>query len=43
MINTHAVRIISMDNSGNLAFAVYGYMNRGNTKEKSVSEFIILM
>ena len=25
----HAVRIISMDNSGNLAFAVYGYMNRG--------------
>lgn len=26
----HAVRIISMDNSGNLAFAVYGYMNRGS-------------
>ena len=25
----HAVRIISMDNDGNLAFAVYGYMNRG--------------
>lgn len=25
----HAVRIISMDNRGNLAFAVYGYMNRG--------------
>ena len=25
----HAVRIISMDDSGNLAFAVYGYMNRG--------------
>ena len=25
----HAVRIISMDNGGNLAFAVYGYMNRG--------------
>lgn len=26
----HAVRIISMDNDGNLAFAVYGYMNRGS-------------
>lgn len=25
----HAVRIISMDDDGNLAFAVYGYMNRG--------------
>ena len=25
----HAVRIISMDNNGNMAFAVYGYMNRG--------------
>ena len=25
----HAVRIISMDDSGNLAFAVYGYMNCG--------------
>ena len=25
----HAVRIISMDDNGNLAFAVYGYMNRG--------------
>lgn len=25
----HAVRIISMENSGNMAFAVYGYMNRG--------------
>lgn len=25
----HAVRLISMDNGGNLAFAVYGYMNRG--------------
>lgn len=25
----HAVRIISMDDAGNLAFAVYGYMNRG--------------
>lgn len=25
----HAVRIISMDSRGNLAFAVYGYMNRG--------------
>ena len=25
----HAVRIISMDEDGNLAFAVYGYMNRG--------------
>lgn len=25
----HAVRIISMENSGNLAFAVYGYMNCG--------------
>ena len=25
----HAVRIISMDNKGNLAFMVYGYMNRG--------------
>lgn len=25
----HAVRIISMDKDGNLAFAVYGYMNRG--------------
>lgn len=25
----HAVRIISMDESGNLTFAVYGYMNRG--------------
>ena len=26
----HAVRIVSMDDGGNLAFAVYGYMNRGN-------------
>lgn len=26
----HVVRIISMDNDGNLAFAVYGYMNRGS-------------
>ena len=25
----HAVRIISMDDDGNIAFAVYGYMNRG--------------
>jgi hypothetical protein len=25
----HAVRIISMDDHGNIAFAVYGYMNRG--------------
>lgn len=25
----HAVRIISLDDSGNMAFAVYGYMNRG--------------
>ena len=25
----HAVRIISMDDNGNIAFAVYGYMNRG--------------
>lgn len=25
----HAVRIISMDDNGNLAFMVYGYMNRG--------------
>lgn len=25
----HAVRIISMDDDGNLAFMVYGYMNRG--------------
>ena len=25
----HAVRIISMDDNGNLAFAVYGYMSRG--------------
>lgn len=25
----HAVRIISMDEKGSLAFAVYGYMNRG--------------
>ena len=25
----HAVRIISMENSGSLAFAVYGYMNCG--------------
>lgn len=25
----HSVRIISMDDSGSLAFAVYGYMNRG--------------
>ena len=25
----HDVRIISMDDSGSLAFAVYGYMNRG--------------
>lgn len=25
----HAVRIISMDDDGSLAFAVYGYMNRG--------------
>lgn len=25
----HAVRIISMDDNGSLAFAVYGYMNRG--------------
>ena len=25
----HTVRIISMDDSGSLAFAVYGYMNRG--------------
>lgn len=25
----HAVRIISMDEDGSLAFAVYGYMNRG--------------
>ncbi len=26
----HAVRIISMDENGSLAFAVYGYMNRGS-------------
>lgn len=26
----HAVRIISMDDDGNVAFAVYGYMNRGS-------------
>lgn len=26
----HNVRIISIDDSGNIAFAVYGYMNRGN-------------
>lgn len=26
----HAVRIISMSNDGSLAFAVYGYMNRGS-------------
>ena len=26
---SHTVRIISMDDKGNLAFAVYGYMNRG--------------
>lgn len=26
----HAVRIISMDNNGNLAFMVYGYMNCGS-------------
>lgn len=26
----HAVRIISMDNAGNLAFMVYGYMNCGS-------------
>lgn len=26
----HEVRIVSMDDGGNLAFAVYGYMNRGN-------------
>ena len=25
----HAVRIIQMDNKGNITFAVYGYMNRG--------------
>lgn len=25
----HAVRIISMDDNGNISFAVYGYMNRG--------------
>lgn len=25
----HAVRIIRMDNKGNMTFAVYGYMNRG--------------
>ena len=25
----HAIRIISVDDDGNLAFAVYGYMNRG--------------
>lgn len=25
----HAVRIISMDNDGSIAFGVYGYMNRG--------------
>lgn len=25
----HTVRIISMDNNGSIAFAVYGYMNRG--------------
>ena len=25
----HAVRIIGMDDSGNISFAVYGYMNRG--------------
>lgn len=25
----HAVRIISLDDSGNMVFAVYGYMNRG--------------
>lgn len=30
MNDQHAVRIISMDDSGNLAFAVYGYMNRGS-------------
>ena len=35
----HAVRIISMDNSGNLAFAVYGYMNRG-THEGEVGDGI---
>ena len=39
----HAVRIISMDDHGNIAFAVYGYMNRGDMKEKLVSVFIILM
>lgn len=26
---SHTVRVISIDNKGNLAFAVYGYMNRG--------------
>ena len=26
----HAVRIISLENDGSMAFAVYGYMNRGN-------------
>lgn len=26
----HAIRIISMDDDGNLSFAVYGYMNRGS-------------
>lgn len=29
-LDQHAVRIISMDEDGNMAFAVYGYMNRGS-------------
>lgn len=29
LYDQHAIRIISMDQAGNMAFAVYGYMNRG--------------
>ncbi len=28
--NHHDIQLISLDNDGNLSFAVYGYMNRGN-------------
>lgn len=35
----HEVRILSMDNSGNTVFAVYGYMNRG-THEGAVGAAI---
>jgi len=32
--NQHDIRILNMDNEGNMDFVVYGYMNRGNYEGK---------